>query len=333
MIATNAHHSHRGTSGGVLRIGFDTESFPAGTVPNGHAELSTSWSEILWAAVTVGRPSRQYVFRHGAASLFEALFRWSLVRMALEQSGSSKQRLRRTQAAKTLDPTEKGAVNYFLGMTFCKLFAARLLNTPWLLHLDVFRPALNAVLSGRSRPDLVGLENGTTRWHSFECKGRINPPDKAVKGRAKAQAQRLIRVNGTACTLHIGAITFFRGDVLNLFWRDPEPAVAREISIQLDADAWRSYYLPAVQAVAEEASRRKLQEEIGEFVRVSGLDLEVGVHPVVATHLFKRQWASAQRAAVEASKEIHEAGYEADGLAVRAGDTWQQRFEESPGEA
>lgn len=51
-------------------------------------------------------------------------------------------------------------MNYFLGMTFCKLFAAKLLNTPWLLHLDVFRPTLNPVLSGRSRPDLVGLERG-----------------------------------------------------------------------------------------------------------------------------------------------------------------------------
>lgn len=75
--------------------------------------------------------------------MYEALFRWSLVRMALEQTGLRASRLRRTTAAKTLDPTEKGAVNYFLGMTFCKLFAAKLLHTPWLLHLDVFRPGLN----------------------------------------------------------------------------------------------------------------------------------------------------------------------------------------------
>jgi hypothetical protein len=42
-----------------------------------------------------------------------------------------------------------------LGMTLCKVFASRFLLTPWLLHLDVFRAALNAVTLGRSRPDLV----------------------------------------------------------------------------------------------------------------------------------------------------------------------------------
>jgi hypothetical protein len=48
--------------------------------------------------------------------------------MSLEQSGPRASLLRRT-AARTLDPSEKGAVNYFLGMTFCKLFAAKLLNS------------------------------------------------------------------------------------------------------------------------------------------------------------------------------------------------------------
>jgi len=152
----------------MLRIPYVTEAFPPRTVANGQAELAVTWDDILGAAVTVGRPRRHYVFRHGAASMYEALFRWSLVRMALEQSGPYGYRLRRTTAARTLDPTEKGAVNYFLGMTFCKLFAAKLLNTPWLLHLDVFRPMLNPVLTGRSRPDLVGQVQGLAQWHAFE---------------------------------------------------------------------------------------------------------------------------------------------------------------------
>lgn len=46
-------------------------------------ELDVTWDDILWAAVTVGRPSLHYVFQHGRASEYEALFRWSLIRMAL----------------------------------------------------------------------------------------------------------------------------------------------------------------------------------------------------------------------------------------------------------
>jgi hypothetical protein len=79
--------------------------------------------------------------------------------------------LRRTNAFVSLGPTEKGMVSYFLGMTLCKLFASRLLSAPWLLHLDVFRPVLNPVTLGRSRPDLVG-EDIAGNWHAFESKGR-----------------------------------------------------------------------------------------------------------------------------------------------------------------
>ncbi len=144
----------------MLRTDYESEGFePGGLVKNGRGVLTTSWDELLWAAVTVGRPNRQYVFRHGGASVYEAIFRWSLTRMALEQSGPVAYRLRKTEAARTLDPSEKGAVNYFLGMTLCKLFSAKLLNAPWLMHLDVFRPGLDVVLKGRSRPDLVGQTN------------------------------------------------------------------------------------------------------------------------------------------------------------------------------
>ena len=141
-----------------LEIPYTSRNFPRGTVPHGGC-LRTNWSELLWAAITVGRPNTAYVFRHRKASYHEALFRLSLVRMALTQQPSSRS-LHRTKAFRTLDPTEKGAVSYFIGMTVSKLFASQLLNTPWLLHLDVFRDSLDpVVLGGRSRPDLVGQDH------------------------------------------------------------------------------------------------------------------------------------------------------------------------------
>ena len=68
-----------------LQIEYESEGFPATSgVVNGSSVLETSWDELIWAAVTVGRPNRQYVFKHGQASVYEALFRLSLVRMALQ---------------------------------------------------------------------------------------------------------------------------------------------------------------------------------------------------------------------------------------------------------
>ena len=52
----------------MLRIPYEADGFPAGTVTNGTAELSVTWGDILWAAMTVGRPNLHYVFR---------LFSWS----------------------------------------------------------------------------------------------------------------------------------------------------------------------------------------------------------------------------------------------------------------
>lgn len=312
----------------TLRVPYETEGFPAGTVPNGVAHLAVSWDDILWAAVTVGRPNRQFVFQHGDSSAYEAIFRWSLVRMALEQRGLAGRRLWRTGAAMTLDPTEKGAVNYFLGMTFCKLFAAKCLNTPWLLHLDVFRPLLNAVLATRSRPDLVGRENGTGRWHAFECKGRISPPGEEVKSKAKSQARRLIAVDGNSCALHIGAITYFRNDSLRFFWRDPEPPQQIPIDFSLQPEFWRYYYSPLVQLIEGPERRDAVRQDSAPLVPIEGVDVEVGIHPSVAGLLFDGQWDAAQRAAVDAEAEILEGGYQPDGLLVRAGRTWRERFRE-----
>jgi hypothetical protein len=197
-------------------IDYENDQFPSSVVPNGQSRLSVTWDDILWAAVTIGRPNLSYVFRHRSASIHEAIFRWSMVRMGLQQRGVRGQKLVRTDAFKELDPTENGAVNYFFGLAICKLFASKLLDTPWTLHLDVFRNQLNPQLRrGRSRSDLVGQASASGAWHAFECKGRATAPGGPEKQKAKEQARRLVSVGGKPCMLHIGAITFFRNDALS----------------------------------------------------------------------------------------------------------------------
>ena len=310
-------------------IPYVSERFPTGSIANGPAILQTSWDEILWAALTVGRPNRYHVFRHGEASFHEALFRLSLVRMAVQDSQAPTARLVRTQAAQTLDPTEKGAVSYFLGMTFCQVFAARLLDTPWMLHLDVFRPALDVVLSGRSRPDLIAQEGGCAmRWHAFECKGRISQPDEEAKKKAKAQAQRVVSVDGGPCSLHIGAITYFRDEELNFYWRDPDPdpEPGQEVALELPRDVWAYHYSPIL-GLLREAGPPALATAGGALLFVEEADLQVAVHPAVAGSLANARWDQARDAAIEASSELRDEGYQADGLRVVAGDSWSMPFE------
>jgi hypothetical protein len=59
----------------ALRIDYQSEGFPAGLqLLKGYRTLDTTWDKLLWAVITVGRPNRHFVFRHGTASRYERFF-------------------------------------------------------------------------------------------------------------------------------------------------------------------------------------------------------------------------------------------------------------------
>lgn len=309
----------------MLQIDYQSEGFPTGSsVPNGAAILDTSWDDLLWAALTIGRPNRQAVFQHGDSSLYEAIFRLSLVRMALEQSGPRGARLLRTDAARTLDPSEKGAVNFFIGMAMCKLFADRLLDTPWLLHVDTLRPALNRMLTGRSRPDLYGQRN-SGEWIVMESKGRISGPDSTAKTRAKQQAQRFPSsiVAPAPIQYRIGGIMYLKSDVLQFYWRDPEPRGEEPYtSIRFDPALWRFHWTLAL--ALYRAGQRVAYTE--------GPDALVSVHPTVLKFLQDSRWAEARDWCVANRGALHESEFRSDGLRVVAGPSWSKPFDEASSE-
>uniref|UniRef100_Q07LE0 Uncharacterized protein n=1 Tax=Rhodopseudomonas palustris (strain BisA53) TaxID=316055 RepID=Q07LE0_RHOP5 len=303
----------------TLQIDYCCQDFPRVYSLPWNGVLTTSWDELLWAAITIGRPSTYHVFRHGQASFHEAIFRLALVRMAVEQESWSA-RLRRTSAFAALDPTEKGMVSYFLGMTLCKLFASQLLNAPWLLHLDVFRPTLNPVLLGRSRPDLVG-QDVSGNWHAFESKGRASTPSKTDKEKAKIQAQRLVSIDNCNCSLQVGSFAFFRSDVLEFYWRDPEPD-SRENPIRLPGpdEEWRYYYGPALSLASEADSQpMAVEKELA--------DVTVEIHPKVHHLLLDGRWAAARHLAMELRTTLASEGFRSDGVKLSAGESWSKPYE------
>ncbi|RUX32607.1 hypothetical protein EOA13_00420 [Mesorhizobium sp. M7A.F.Ca.US.011.01.1.1] len=301
----------------TLRIDYRSQSFPGVYNVRRVGTLETTWDELLWAAITIGRPSTLHVFQHGPASFYEAIFRLSLVRIAVEQAWGG--RLKRTDAFAALDPTEKGMVSYFLGMALCKLFASRLLHTPWLLHLDVFRPYLNPDLLGRSRPDLVG-ENNAGDWHAFESKGRSFQPSWDDKQKAKLQAQRLVSVKNIPCSLHIGSFAFFKADLLEFFWKDPEADVKEPIELPQPDEEWRYYYEPPLSVAS-------LPEETDLASERESADVTVSIHPKIRHLLDQGLWLQAREAARGLRDELVAEGYQPDGLRVVAGETWARQFE------
>lgn len=297
----------------TLRVDYESQSFPA-AYSFRSGTLDTSWDELLWAALTIGRPSVYHVFRHGLASFLEAIFRLALIRMSVEQGRY--ERLQRTDAFAALDPTEKGMVSYFLGMTMCKLFAYRILGTPWLLHLDVFRSQLNPLTLGRSRPDLVGEDNAG-KWHAFESKGRSSTPSSGDKEKAKGQAQRLVSVNGQACSLHVASFAFFRSKILEFYWRDPDPDSEEPVALPGPNMEWRYYYEPAL-------SIASMPESLARLPGRDMADVRVTIHPKIHGLLGEGRWSEARETAKELETDLRSHGYKADGLKVAAGANWSR---------
>lgn len=301
-----------------LRIDYSSRDFPAVYSLRRNSTLTTTWDELLWAAITIGRPSTYHVFRHGQASFHEAIFRLALVRMAVEQAWAG--RLQRTNAFAALDPTEKGMVSYFLGMTLCKLFASQLLGTPWLLHLDVFRRTLNPLLLGRSRPDLVG-QDFSGNWHAFESKGRASIPTSNDKAKAKVQAQRLVSINNRNCSLQIGSFAFFRSEVLEFYWRDPEPDSKDDpIRLPRPEAEWRYYYEPALSLASEADSQPMAAER-------ELADVKVEIHPKIRHLLLEGRWAGARRLAMQLRTTLTSEGYKPDGIKLSVGESWSRPYE------
>jgi len=301
----------------TIFIEYQSRKFPS-SYGVGSGMLHTSWDDLLWAAITVGRPSVYHVFQYGLPSFHEALFRLSLMRMALQ--GGAYGPLRRTDAFAALDPTEKGMVNYFLGMTLCKLFAWRLLKTPWLLHLDVFRPILNPTSLGRSRPDLIG-DDDQGRWHAFESKGRSAAPSQEDKAKAKGQALRVVSVGNTTCSLHVGSFAYFKSDDLHFYWRDPEPVPDEPISLPEPKEEWRYYYEPAF-SLASDMADPALSEAR------NSADITVKVHPKLYELLSAGRWAEARLIARSLAELLQAEGYQSDGLRVVAGPSWSMERRE-----
>lgn len=308
-----------------VQIEFESEDFPANRSLSGSGTLDVNWGDLIWAALTIGRPNLRTVLMHGKSSFYEAIFRISLIRMALEETGTYRRRLCRTPAFNALDPSEKGSVNYFIGMAICKLFASKKLHTPWLLHIDVYRNQLPPhVFSGRSRPDLTGQQNGTNSWHVFESKGRASTPDSDTKEKAKEQAWAMT-FSGVPSSLHIGAITYYRNDELTFFWRDPESGEEEAIPVEVPEEAWQYYFEPFMALIEGNLDAGTPDERGMVMFPIEELDMKVGVHPEIFPLLVHGAWDVARATASEISSQFIKIGCQPDGLEVIAGEGWSQR--------
>lgn len=246
-----------------MKLDIDSFGFPTSNHPTA-TTISFTQAKLCWASVTVGRPNKKAVKAYAGYSAYEAKFRWNMVQAAIDVSTHTGD-LKNSPLFNALDPTEKGGVNYFLGMVFLKLVAEMTLDVPWLVHYSYMkkRGSLNK-LSGKSSPDFVGQQAGSLKWHIFEAKARTIDDPFAALSYAKKQANRNILVDGNSCELKVGSVLYREGadKFLRFSWEDPVTDEEPVVDLTADKDTWSRYYANAwnLADLQAESSERFLEE-------------------------------------------------------------------------
>ena len=75
-----------------------------------------------------------------------------------------------------------------------------------------------------------------------------------------------------------------------------EPGFNRAVKVRA-TDAWRHYFSPVMQMIIETDHGRVMHRDANTFVPIERLDIELSVHPAVASPLFNEQWDLARRMA------------------------------------
>jgi hypothetical protein len=333
-----------------MRISYKPAGFntPNPRLQPGDRTLFFTRAALERSVATVGRRYITDVLQFGDLSILEIIWRTAMLLANVQKR--SDDWIEWSPAYGGLDPSERGAVSYFVGMTFAKLMSERLLRVPWLLHLDLYRDNLDPTFyDGETRPDLVGLTI-TGDWIAVEAKGGAGNLKSAGWTRAKEQLANLETVNGAAVHLRVAAVTFQRRQNrvprLHVEFRDP-PSDRRGFDLPVSPEQFVSDYYERI--------RRLIGEEyqvlpgvvsatgspcLGAYI--PAVDLWIGIAQEIARSPkpYESAMAYAERAVgrngandTTRTSELIDVGI--DGVAVVLGASWDTHFTpavESPGE-
>lgn len=250
-------------------IPYEASDFPASSALNGIGTMTLPWEDVLWATVTVGKAQRD-LMRHGRYSFAELLHRVACMTAYFDRDDENRVVL--TRAYRQLDPSEKGVVSFYSGMTFAKLYADKVLNIPWMMHISRYESAWSVSYGASTkRPDLFGC-NVAGEWAVAEAKGRMRVTTRLVT-KMKQQKSAVASIDGVVPSYFFGSATRFEKSRLALRVVDP-PARPKAQDLPLDPAAWLlDYYRPIVDMLDDLGARREGDSLVA---RLPGTDVEIG---------------------------------------------------------
>lgn len=305
-------------------VPYTASNFPRhwGPALAGQHNLRLSWHEIVWAAMTMGKPGVAFLLAHGWHSVSDLVVRSHTIYANLRESSSY---LERSSLYTGLDPTEKSGVSYFMGMVAAKVLGARLLDTPWLFHVSMIRALGSAVtLKGNSQPDLIGLRRNR-EWVVAEAKGRTWGYSASAIAAAKLQTRQLRNINGQFPTLRVAVQAFFSR---KLEWaiEDPEEFEEDAPDLQFNLEGALEMYYSAPAAAAAGGQSRRLRQRDFLVRELPEIGVTIGIDRNVRDRLQKHAMSAGEDALIQdPSPEPQPEGdflVFADGLAIALDARW-----------
>jgi len=298
----------------------------------GANKLQFTVQELMWSAITVGRANFIDVLSNGIYSEYEILYRASLIIANIAIKGTT---LVKSSAYEHLDPSEKSAVSYFLGLTFTKLMSYKLLKIPWLLHIDVYRDQFTKngqalrFVSGRSRPDLIGLDINE-KWIVIESKGRSNFMEGILLDSAKNQAKNLGQIGHETPNMKIAVITHFTNGQLTVDWADPEGMNDNCFDIKTDREEYLSNYYKVIFNILATKNINEISEFNGYIIYTfHAIDLTIGLKKNIFEKYKNISLKEVQTIQIPNSEQLSSVAkqeyYEgSDGVIVMLGSNWEK---------
>lgn len=227
--------------------------------------------QLLTCAATVGMPTLAW---HPASSrsLLEMLWRIGMVAANVRPTADWR-RWTRSSAYDRLDPSEKSAVSYFLGMTQAAFMSRYVLGYPHLVHVDLLLKQQGSSLNGK-RPDFVAVNPKARAPDAYsavlEAKGRTNGFDQAALNSAKAQSLITPGVRGLVIRERIASESYFDvNDHWSSVLEDPE-GTGHELDFGLE-----TYLLVYYRNIIEAARQSGTWAQLGDHHQFSVPELPV----------------------------------------------------------
>lgn len=206
---------------------------------------------LLDCAARIGMPT---IVSHPAhrRPFAEMQWRMGMVAANLRPTASGKG-WTRTSAYNRLDPSEKSAVSYFLGMTQAALTSRYVLGYPHLVHVDLLLQHQGLPLSG-SRPDFVAVDPTSKLRNAYsavvEAKGRTNGFDEGPLERAKIQVANTPSIRNLSPIERVASVAYFDDtDQWASVLKDPE-GTGKELDLGLESFLF-VYYQNIIEAGRE----------------------------------------------------------------------------------